>query len=286
MLDDEELVGALEELVDRRAHRALDDLHELLGVHARLRADVERAPSALVVRRERDELEDPLDVLALEAGLEQALARAPAHETLRARAGVDPGRFDADEASHACGRRRRDPDQADHLLRWQPRDRRRSLDRIARRDPDLGAQGLLALDDVRGDVLREDLDEERLADHDLLDRLLEELGEARHVDALLRGIEIDRGLDLGGDLLLAPAVADPDRLADAHYSGAGQAEPDLRERGLQVVVEKSRQIVHAGRILCRFRGVRQLRPLRVTRLSRSEDAVGDRVRLRAHAAAE
>ena len=103
-------------------------------------------------------------------------------------------------------------------------------------------------------MLRQDFDEERLADHDFLDRLLEELWEARHVDALLRGIEIDRALDLRGDLLLAPAVADPDRLARADHSGTGQAEPDLGERGLQVVVEKSRQVVHAGRILCRFRG--------------------------------
>ena len=58
-------------------------------------------------------------------------------------------------------------------------------------------QRLLALDDVRRDVLREHLDEEGLADDDLLDRLLEELREARHVHALLRGVEIDRALDLG-----------------------------------------------------------------------------------------
>ena len=121
---------------------------------------------------------------------------------------------------------------------------RRALDRIAGRNPDLGPQGLLAFDDVGGDVLGEDLDEERLADHDLLDRLLEELGEAGHVDALLSGVEVDRALDLRGDLLLAPAVADPDRLLDARHSGAGQAEPDLGERSLEVVVEESRQIVH------------------------------------------
>ena len=54
--------------------------------------------AALVVRRDRDELEDPLDVARLEAGLEQALGRAPAHEPLRARAGVDADRLDADDA--------------------------------------------------------------------------------------------------------------------------------------------------------------------------------------------
>src|SRR5919199_483172 len=46
-----------------------------------------------------------------------------------------------------------------------------------------------AADEVRCDVPREVLDEERLPDHDLLDRLREQLGEPRHVDALLRGAE-------------------------------------------------------------------------------------------------
>ena len=49
------------------------------------------------------------------------------------------------------------------------------------------------------DVLRELLDEQRLADHDLVDRLVEELGEAGHVDAFLRRVEIDVALDRCGD---------------------------------------------------------------------------------------
>ena len=63
VLDDEELVGPLQQLVDRRAHRRLDELDEPLGVDAVRRADEERALAALVVRRDRDELEDPLDVV-------------------------------------------------------------------------------------------------------------------------------------------------------------------------------------------------------------------------------
>ena len=46
------------------------------------------------------------------------------------------------------------------------------------------------------DVLGEHLDVERLGADDLLDRFLEELGEARHVDALLLVGEVDRALDL------------------------------------------------------------------------------------------
>ena len=62
VLDDEELVGALEELVDRRRHRAFDDRDEIFGVQVGVRPDVQRSAAALVVGRERHELEDPVDV--------------------------------------------------------------------------------------------------------------------------------------------------------------------------------------------------------------------------------
>ena len=82
-------------------------------------------------------------------------------------------------------------------------------------------------DDVRRDVLGQRLDQERLADHDLVDRLAEDLREARHVDALLGRVEIDGAGDLGGKRLLAPFVPDPDRFLDAGHAGAGQADPNL-----------------------------------------------------------
>ena len=135
MLDDEELVGALEELVDRRAHRLLDDLDEVLRVEPELGAEVEGPAAALVVRGERDELEDPLDVGAGEAGLAEALGRLVADEPLRARARVDAGRLDADEPPRRRPRGGRDPEERDELLRPEPGDRRRALDRVARRDP-------------------------------------------------------------------------------------------------------------------------------------------------------
>src|SRR5207249_5851514 len=62
MLHDEELVRPLEQLVDRRAHRTLDDAGELFRVHCPLAADVERSAATLVVSRKRDELEEPVDV--------------------------------------------------------------------------------------------------------------------------------------------------------------------------------------------------------------------------------
>src|SRR5438105_5744877 len=98
VLDDEELVGPLQQLVDRRAHRRFDDRNELLRVYVRRRADVQGPPPPLVVRRERHEAQDPLDVYVVESGVQQSPARAAAYETLRAWTRVDAGCLDADEA--------------------------------------------------------------------------------------------------------------------------------------------------------------------------------------------
>ena len=118
------------------------------------------------------------------------------------------------------------------------------LERIARDDPHLRAQRRLTVDDVAGDVLGEVLDEQRLADHDLLDRLLEQLREARHVDAFLRRLEVDRAVDLGGDELLRVAMAQPDRLADAADAGVREPEADVRLRSLDVLCEKVSGVHH------------------------------------------
>ena len=78
------------------------------------------------------------------------------------------------------------------------------------------------------DVLGERLDEERLADHDLVDRLAEQLGEARHVHALLGRVEVDRAGDLGGERLLVPFVANPDRLLHARSRRPGSSRAGSR----------------------------------------------------------
>src|SRR6266545_5149346 len=248
VLDDEELVRPFQQLVDRRAHRALDDRGQVLGVDRMLAADVERPAAALVVGRDRDKLEDAFHVDVVEARLEQPLRGATAHEALRTRAGVDPGRLDAHDPAHARLRGRRDPDQRDHLLRREPCDRSPPRQRVARRDPHLCAACRLPGDDVPRDVLGELLDEEGLLDHDLVDRLLEQLGEAGHVDALLLRIQIDRAVDLRGDELLRPAPPQADRLFDALHPGPGQAELHLGRRGLYVVEQLTR-LRHADRLV-------------------------------------
>ena len=82
---------------------------------------------------------------------------------------------------------------------------------------------------------RELLDEERLPDHDLVDRFFEQLGEARHVHTLLSRIQVDGAVDLGGDQLLGSAPAQANRLADALDACARQPESHLGRGGLQIV---------------------------------------------------
>ena len=68
-----------------------------------------------------------------------------------------------------------------------PRDGGRDGLGVAGRDPDLGAQAALALAHALGDVGGEPLGAERLAQDDLVDRLVDDLLEAGHVDAGLAG---------------------------------------------------------------------------------------------------
>src|SRR5262249_6466143 len=215
-----------------------DDLDQPLCVHVRLRADVQRPGAALVVRGEGNELQDPLHVEVVEAGVEEPLLRAGGDEALRARAGVDAVGLDADDAARAllghCG----DADQADELLRRQAGDGSTPRARVAGGDPHLGPAGALSLDDMAADVLGELLDERRLLEDDRLDRLLEELREARHMHALLAGIEIDSAVDRRRHQLLSALVADPDGLLHPADAGAGQRQPYLGLGRLEVEVAR------------------------------------------------
>ena len=100
------------------------------------------------MRRQRHELEDAFDVGAREARLQQPVGRRPAHQSLRARARVDPGRLDADHATHAFLRRGCDSDQLRDLLRRQACDGRAPFDRVLRLDPNFGPERALPVDDV------------------------------------------------------------------------------------------------------------------------------------------
>jgi hypothetical protein len=100
----------------------------------------------------------------------------------------------------------------------------------------LGAQRILAftheLRDVRGERLRL----ERLVEHDMLDRVVDRLLEARHVRALLLRIEIDEALELRGEELGRRAFGTNSyNLFDASYPNARKAQVSCGTSRLDVL---------------------------------------------------
>ena len=90
------------------------------------------------------------------------------------------------------------------------------------------------------------LHEQALAEDDVVDRLVEELGEARHVDALLVAREVDGALELRRHQDLLGAAPDPDRLVDARHARARERERDRRRGGLDVADEW--EVAHGGTV--------------------------------------
>ena len=86
-------------------------------------------------------------------------------------------------------------------------------------------------------MLRELLDEELLTHDHLVDRLLEELWEARHVDALLLRVEVDEAIDRCCDERLGVAVSHSHRLLNAGDAGTGETDPHLGRGGLEILAE-------------------------------------------------
>ena len=229
-------------------------------------SEEERAAAALVVRGERDELEDPLDVSLLEAGLGRVARRPPSRTRPWAH-----GHALIPVASTPTTRRVAVRDAAaipisvtSSCVRSAGHGRQ-PLDGVARRDLHFGAKRLLALDDVARDVLGEVLDEELLVDHDLVDRLLEDLGEARHVHALLGRVEVDEAVDLGRDERVAAAVLHAHRLLHAGDPGAGEADANLGLGSLQI--GSGRLVSPAARVNRTKGGNGRRRTLRADRLA-------------------
>ena len=144
-----------------------------------------------------------LDLLGPEALLGEPFAGEPGDHLLRAGAGghalgLDPGQG----ARAALGVDRGAEEDVDLLGALAALRRLRRL-RVAGGDRDLGAQPALALAHLLGDVGGQHLGLEGLAEHDLVDRLADDLLEARHVDAGLLGVEVDEALELGVEEVLA-----------------------------------------------------------------------------------
>ena len=105
--------------------------------------------------------------------------------------------------------RRGDPDQRDHLLRRETRDRRRAPHRPARGDVHLGPNGALPLHDVARDQLCDLLDDPRLAEaRRRRSPRRTPPGSATCARPSGRGAEVDGALDLGGHHRLGIAATD------------------------------------------------------------------------------
>ncbi len=174
---------------------------------------------------------------SLKPSLDEALAGAGGDELLCARAGGHARGRDPDHAPGAVLEGHRAPVQRVDLLRPHARDRRGLVLGVARRDRHLGALGTLAGAHQLGDVLGQRLGaERRLAEHDLPDRLVDDLVEARHVRALLVAAEVDEAVQPCEEQL----VADAHDLLDARDADAREPDRDLRPARLHVVTVPER----------------------------------------------
>ena len=91
-----------------------------------------------------------------------------------------------------------------------------------------------ALAHALGDVGGELLGTKRLAEHDLVDRLVHDLLESGHVDAGLLGVEVDEALEVGVEEGLGSVGGDADLLLDAGYPNPREAEACRGRRRLCV----------------------------------------------------
>ena len=177
MLHDEQLVGALEELEHRRAHRALDEIDERLGVDVARRADEQRArPRWLWVAIGTSWRICSMSS-ALEARLGQSLRRpgrrrgpgAHGHALIPV-ASTPTTRREPCSVAAAIPISETISCVGSPVTGVMRRIGQRAVIRTSART------ALLALDDVARDDLGELLDDPRLAEHGVADRLVEELG--------------------------------------------------------------------------------------------------------------
>ena len=121
------------------------------------------------------------------------------------------------------------------FLGQDPRHRSGLVLRETGLDRHLGAACALTRTNQLSDVLGQRFGAEgRLPEHDLADRLVDDLLEARHVGALLIGAEIDDTLKPGREKLLGSVLAQPDDLLDTGHTDAREAQRQRRCRRLHV----------------------------------------------------
>ncbi len=175
------------------------------------------------------------DLLVVEAPLGQAFAGDAGDHLLGAGAGGHSLGLDPGEGAGAPLGGDRGAEQGVDLLRLLAGDRRRDRLRVTGSDRDLRAQAALALANAFGDVGGEGLGVEGgFAEDYLVDRLPDDLLEARHVDAGLLRVEVDEALHLGEVEVLGAVDLDADHLLDPGDADPREADLGRRGRGLDV----------------------------------------------------
>ena len=275
VLDDEELVRTFEQVVDQRswsARRRRRALPRRDPARCRRTASVARAGCASRSGRARgsSSTSSPSNPASSSA------RGAVAHEPLRARAGVDPGRLDADCPPRSAFDAAAMPHSV--TISWQIRHRRAAVNRPLRADPDLGTSAL-ALDDTARDVLREHLDEKRLVLDDELMASSKSSGNRDMWTPFWSGGEVDGAVDHRSHDRGGASTPDVDRLLHSRDARARQCERDLRRRCLKVVRELH-AVRHAATVAaCRQRKRRQPAVLEQATARLAARAVVDRVLL-------
>ena len=152
-----------------------------------------------------------------------------AHHALRARARGHPLCLDADDSAHPAGVGVRDPDQRVGLLAALAADRRPALESELGAQPHVGAPGIVRVDDRAREPAGEILDPGRCLRprEDVEGDLLQQLGEARHVDAGPARRQIGDHRELATEHRLAAVDREVDDAPKARHAGAVDREFDL-----------------------------------------------------------
>src|SRR5580692_11759553 len=243
LVDDEELVGSLEQVVGFARHGVFDDFNEIFGtddVGLPLGdADENASPASLVVRGDGQHVKRAPRVGLGEAGLDQLMHGMLAYHVLRARAGGHAFGLDSDDTPRSALVGVRDPDERIRLFAALSADRRPSLQTEPGAQAHVGPDRTLTLDDLTRDRFGEPLDARgfvRLGQH-FERRFLENFGKARHMNSgPVRG-EIGDHRKLGVVDRGAPVDFQMNDAPHPRDAGATERKPNFRLLRLTIGIE-------------------------------------------------
>jgi mannose-6-phosphate isomerase len=241
LVDDEKLVGSLQEIVGFARHRVFDDFDEILGANGVRVIDPDQndAPPALIVGRDRKRIECARRLLLRKADVDQLVERVLAHHRLRARAGGHPFGFHPDDASRTALIGVRDPDQGVSLFAALAAYGRPTLQSELRAQAHVGSYRPLATYDLARYRLDQALDGSRfrIASEHVERCFFEEFGETRHVHAGFVGRKIGDHAQLAVIDLRAAVDLEVHDPPHAQNAGSIEREPNLRFLRLAIGIE-------------------------------------------------